>query len=109
MADPIIPPSIVPVVEQPVAPKTTTEQDRTSAGQRHINVKWESTQQIIAISVALDALLICTGIVFKGEPTLMMAAFLFVTNLAFLVVGTYFQRTNHTKTGGVGGANETER
>lgn len=88
--------------EQPVPPKTTTQQDLTALGQRNINLKWESTQQVIAVAVTIDVLMICTFVIFKGDPLLQQAAFLFVTNLAFLVVGTYFQRTNHTKIGGVG-------
>jgi hypothetical protein len=101
----------LPAQSQPsVAPKTTEQEDLVAAGQRHINVKWESTQQVIAIAVAVDALVICSFVIFYGDSGLKQAAFLFVTNLAFLVVGTYFQRTNHTKTGGVGhGQNETER
>lgn len=96
-------PEVIPPTAQPsLAPKTTMQEDLVAAGQRHINVKWESTQQIIAIAVAVDALIICSFVILWGDSGLRQAAFLFVTNLAFLVVGTYFQRTNHTKVGGVG-------
>lgn len=101
-----------PVTERradpPVAATTTAQQDLTTAGQRTINLKWESTQQTIAISVTLFVLSVCTYIIYAGSAELKQAAFIFLTNLAFLVVGTYFQRTNHTKTGGVG-PNETTR
>lgn len=92
----------------PLPPKTTAQQDLTTAGQRVINLKWESTQQIIAVMVTAIVLINCSYIVYSGSIDLKQAAFIFLTNIAFLVVGTYFQRTNHTKTGGVG-ANETTR
>ena len=84
-------------------PTTTEEQDRKTAGQRAINLKWESTQQIIAITVTIAVLFICGFIVVYGEPSLRQAAFLFLTNMAVLVITTYFQRTNHTRSGGIGG------
>jgi len=95
--------------EDPSMPaKTTFQQDLTMAGQRVINVKWESTQQIIAIAVTLFVLMVCSFVIVAGREMLAQAAFIFMTNLAFLVIGTYFQRTNHTKTGGVG-ANDPTR
>lgn len=91
-----------------LAPTTTAQDDLRTAGQRHINLKWESTQQIIAIAVTVAVLSVCSFIMIRGDMALQQAAFIFLTNLAFLVIGTYFQRTNHTKTGGVG-SNETGR
>ncbi len=89
-------------------PTTTAQQDLVAEGQRHINVKWETTQQIIAILITAAAVTVCGEILFMGEESLRQAAFIFLTNIAFLVIGTYFQRTNHTKTGGVG-SNEIVR
>lgn len=80
------------------------EHGLTKAGQRNINVMWERTQQIIAVIITLGSLHMCGWLIIYGtDSTLRSAAFIFITNLAFLVVGTYFQRTNHTKTGGVDG------
>ena len=86
-----------------IAPTTTLQQDLTAAGKRRINLKWETTQQIIAIAVTIGALHVCGYLVIYGsDPQLRQSSFIFMTNIAFLVIGTYFQRTNHTKTGGVG-------
>jgi len=84
-------------------PATTTFQDDlVTAGQRHINVMWERTQQIIAVFVSVAVTLVCSTLVLRGgDDTLRMAAFMFLTNVSLLILGTYFQRTNHTKTGGV--------
>jgi len=98
----------VPDNVSPLPSKTTHQQDLTSAGQRHINVMWERTQQIIAVSVTSITLIVCSYLVVNGPPETSVPAFMLLSNVFFLVVGTYFQRTNHTKTGGVG-ANETGR
>lgn len=94
-------PTPIPTTHLPLPPTTTLQQDLVAAGQRNINVKWESTQQIIAIAITFVVLLMTTYIVVWGESDLRQAAFIFMTNIAFLVIGTYFQRTNHTKRGGV--------
>jgi hypothetical protein len=75
---------------------TTAEEDRKTAGQRAINLKWESTQQSIAIVVTVAVLAMC-GYCIVMIAELRQAAFLFLTNMAVLVITTYFQRTNHTK------------
>lgn len=87
----------------PSLPATTTaEEDITTAGQRHINVMWESTQRAIAIAVTIAVLGVCLWIVVKGPEPLQIPAFTVLSSVFFLVVGTYFQRTNHTKVGGIG-------
>lgn len=85
----------------PLDPDTTAQQDLVTAGQRHINVMWERTQQIIAIGVTGITLAVCAYLVGVGEQSIALSAFQLLSNVFFLVVGTYFQRTNHTKTGGV--------
>lgn len=87
-------------IDSPRTATTTSEEDRKTAAQRRINVKWESTQQIIAIAVTIIVLNICAYVVIYGDTTLRLPAFLFLTNIAVLVIGTYFQRTNHTKSSG---------
>lgn len=77
----------------PLPPTTTTEEDRKTAGQRRVNVIWEVTQAIVAISVTL-AMIYC--VLEKIESPTMASAFT-------LVLSTYLIRTNHSKTGGVGG------
>jgi len=101
-----------PVQQQasdPSLPATTTfQQDVTARGQRHINVMWERTQQVIAITVTVVTLGVCAWLIGRGPTELKLLAFTLLSNVFFLVVGTYFQRTNHTKTGGVG-QNEISR
>jgi hypothetical protein len=95
MSDPVLP-------EDSTAPTTTAEENLVTAGQRHINVMWERTQQILAIALSVGCLGILGYIIIWGERELKLVAFTFLTNITLLVVNTYFQRTNHTRTGGVG-------
>lgn len=85
-----------------VAAKTTFQEDLVTAGQRHINLVWERTQQIIAVGVSFVVSLVCAHIIVWGDESLRAAAFLFLTNIMTAITTTYFIRTNHTKTGGVG-------
>jgi cytochrome bd-type quinol oxidase subunit 2 len=97
--------------QDPSIPATTTfQQDLVTAGQRHINVMWERTQQIIAITIAVAVTSVCSTIILQAkDDSLRAPAFMLLSNVFFLVVGTYFQRTNHTKTGGVGPRDSSER
>lgn len=78
-----------------LAPETTAEQDRKTAGFRSINRLWELTQMVIAVGVTLTTLLVCAVLIIQRRSS--ESAFLLLSNAFFLVVGTYFQRTNHTK------------
>lgn len=90
------------------SPSTTTaEQDRTTASQRGINRVWELTQSFISVTVVLANMIVGTiqglGLTtMKEHPPAL-------SNTLFLVVGFYFSRTNHTKTGGVGATEGKER
>jgi HD-like signal output (HDOD) protein len=95
MSDPVLP-------EDSTAPTTTAEQNLSTAGQRHINVMWERTQQIIAVSVTTIVLGAAVYVVVMGAPEDRRVAFALLSNIGMLVIATYFQRTNHTKTGGTG-------
>jgi hypothetical protein len=78
-------------------PSTTTEaQDLTAHGQRRINLIWEVTQALIAVSVASATLYVSARMALNvsGE------AFLLLSNGFFLVIGFYFGRTNHQRIGG---------
>lgn len=82
-------------------PKTTSEEDRKTAAQRRVNIIWEVTQALIALAVSMTTLYVAArlGVASTGD----MAAFLLLSNAFFLVIGFYFGRTNHQRTGGVGG------
>jgi hypothetical protein len=83
-----------PADERPVAPTTTVQQDITTAGQRRINLIWETTQAIIACTVVIAYVIMAIR---KIEvPTTL-------NNLLFVIITFYFARTNHTRVGGVGG------
>lgn len=90
-----------------VKPTTTQEEDRKTAGQRHINVMWERTQKNTAHIVTVATTLACCYLIVKADPALTTPAFVFLSNICTQVLTTYFQRTNHTKTGGVGGTEDT--
>lgn len=72
---------------------TTAEEDRKTQGQRHINLIWEVTQALIAVMITGAVI---WSVVYGKSSELLASAF-------GMIVGMYFQRTNHTKTGGVGG------
>lgn len=81
------------------------ERARKTAGQRRVNLLWETTQSVIAVSVTGFTLTIAANLALKtAEP----APFILMSNAFFLVIGFYFGRTNHGKTGGVGGENARE-
>jgi hypothetical protein len=88
--------------------RTTFQEDLTYAGQRNINVIWETTQGKIALYVILgtmviDGLAVLISIATGHEMSAAVALALgFVNSLATGVVSFYFSRTNHTQTGGVG-------
>ena len=88
-------------------PRTTEEQDRVTAGQRAVNLIWETTQKDIALWVVKSALavgiLLSVGGKYLGSPDIQLAAMVFLFGVANLVTGFYFGRTNHQRTGGIGG------
>lgn len=114
-----LPPEVIVANEDPV-PVTVAEVDtvaqssaretaalaavdariKTSYGQRRVNLIWEITQALIAIMVTATTLFVAANLALKGDVT--GAAFLLLSNAFFLVVGFYFGRTNHQRTGGVG-------
>ncbi len=84
----------VPTTPMQSMPPTTTEQeDKVVGRQSRINSIWEFTQAIIAILLVLTvsiALLISKEI--RAEFWILVS----------IVVQSYFQRTNHTRVGGIG-------
>ena len=93
------------------APTTSAEQDRKTASQRRVNIIWEVEQALIANVFITAAASIAVWMIYKGLQTptdaqilaMATAAFIFLTNTVSTVVGFYFGRTNHEKSGGVGG------
>jgi len=89
------------------APTTTAEQDRKTAGQRQINLIWENTQMKVALSVIWASLSVAAVLSvlgkWLGQPDVQLAAIVFLFGVANLVTGFYFGRTNHARSGGVGG------
>jgi len=84
----------------PLAPTTTEQQDLMVAGQRRINLIWEYTQSVVAILVVATNMIVAIIFVMyklpsNDYPFILSASF-------FLVVGAYFQRTNHQNVGGIG-------
>lgn len=71
---------------------TTREQDRTTAGQRRINLIWECTQAVVAMTITA-AMIYCAA--YKIESKEITYAFISIVTM-------YFIRTNHTKKGGIG-------
>jgi hypothetical protein len=92
------PPLDVNVVDEhsPSTEKQRAEQDdetaRISFGQRRINLLWEVTQGLVAVLLVGT---VCWGVLNELE----LPAQFWV--LAAIVVNAYYQRTNHTKVGGV--------
>lgn len=72
-------------------PTTTVEENLHSSSQRRVNIIWEITQAIIALSV-ITAIIFCSISKIESES---------LVNMGYLVVGFYFGRTNHEKVGGV--------
>lgn len=84
-----------------IAPTTTAEENRGTAGQRRVNLVWEYTQSLIAIFVTLATLGASVWLVARQGSDTNTAAFILLSNAFFLVVGFYFGRTNHQRVGGV--------
>lgn len=75
----------------------------TKIGQRRINFLWEATQAILAIMVPGACLSACLFVIVSpsAEKELKVAAFVAITASMSSITASYFQRTNHTRVGGV--------
>lgn len=82
-----------------VEPTTTEQEDIVTAGQRRINLVWESTQAVIAVSITW-AIIYMAVMGLKNQE--LFYAF-------FLIVSMYFVRTNHNIIGGVGKKGDQHR
>ena len=87
-----------------------TSKELTHQGQRRVNLIWEVMQASIALSVVGTVLYIAARISLlvldinasEKQAAMAITAFMLLSNLVSLVIGFYFGRTNHQKTGGVG-------
>lgn len=86
--------------QQHLLPQTTGEEDRSTLGQRRINLIWEVTQACIALSVVWATIGAAIWITVNDGMNRLMA-FLFLSNIISIVIGFYFGRTNHQRIGGV--------
>lgn len=79
-----------------LAPTTTEQEDVVTFGQRVVNLIWEATQAIIALTVVGFTMTKAFSLE-QGQdiPTIMAVAF-------GTIVGFYFARTNHQSIGGIG-------
>lgn len=80
------------------SPTTTAEEDLVTAGQRNINRVWEYTQSAISLIVVITT---ATGVLagrFQLTTSPLPAEWWTIVGL---VIGFYFSRSNHTRTGGV--------
>lgn len=76
-----------------VPPTTTAEEDLKTLGQRRVNILWECTQAAVAIGmIVLKTYMVVRHLEDKTVDAALMT-----------ILGMYFQRTNHTRVGGVGG------
>lgn len=82
----------------------------TTAGQRNVNLMWETTQAKIALAIVYVVLAVAAVLAIVGmlpwatekQVALAITAFLLLSNLSTLVIGFYYGRTNHQRVGGVG-------
>lgn len=105
-----IPPAPAQVGDAHTAPTTTAAQEATNEGQRKVNLIWENTQRLVALSVVWCGLFVaaCLCLINK-EVNVTLASMVFLYGVANLVIGFYFGRTNHTRVGGVGEKSDKER
>lgn len=71
---------------------------RTS-GQRRINLIWEVTQSVIALTTVATCMFVFAHQAMTGSPDEFPTT---LSNMVFAVLAFYLARTNHTATGGVG-------
>lgn len=74
---------------------------RTS-GQRRVSMLWEAVHAIISIMVTGGTLFIAGRLALRDDAGADSTAFLLLSNAFFMIVSSYFARTNHTRVGGVG-------
>ncbi len=78
-----------------------SEEALRSKGQRDTSILWERIHAAISVIVTFGTIFIVGWLILTdGEDS--AAAFQLLSSAFFMVVASYFARTNHTKVGGVG-------
>lgn len=87
-------------LEKPAPPTTTTEENLHTKSARAINLIWEFTQAMIACSIVgtIDYVLVW---VIRNDSQGRSAALMVLVGAFNLVIGFYFGRTNHARSGGM--------
>lgn len=102
-------PETAPVADHvplpPLPPKTTLQEDITTAGQRRVNLIWEFTQSFVTIVVVLANMIVASvngmhGGSAQDHPVILSSSL-------FLILGFYYSRTNHAQIGGIGPKKES--
>lgn len=96
----------------PLPPTTTLAEDKTTEGQRTINLIWENTQSKIAlftvvVGILVNALVVLFLLAINREASINQLAIIticlqFINLTTGIVIGFYFSRTNHQAIGGTG-------
>jgi cobalamin synthase len=93
------------MADEDPTPPDHDDRARRDAGRRvrdsASTLVWELTQAAIALSVTTGTMYVAARLALLDPSR--TAAFLLLSNAFFLVIGFYFGRTNHQRTGGVGG------
>lgn len=94
------------------APTTTEEEDRSTLGQRNINLIWETTQSNIAkmavyVGISINVVIPICMLFIRGEVEVARIAIVgsclnTVSTTVGIIIGFYFSRTNHSAIGGTG-------
>jgi hypothetical protein len=101
-----------PTSPDSVAEEASAENALGKAGQRRVNLLWETIQAVVALSVVATALFTASKLALlmvdpqatESQRATAGTAFMLLGNIVSLVIGFYFGRTNHQRTGGVGGS-----
>lgn len=104
-ASPVLPLATVIKGEgQTLAPTTTEEGDRVTAGQRHISRVWEYSQAFIAIIVTGSTVYVLAKLAIAHDEVTanQLISAMQLNVMTTLILTFYFARTNHVAIGGVG-------
>lgn len=90
--------------KQNIEPTTTAAEDLVAHGQRRINILWEVTQAIIALSVTTVTVFVLARASLTPQPldNNQQIAINQLMVMVTLILSFYFSRTNHSNTGGSG-------
>lgn len=105
IAEPVTPtPVMTPAGTLSLPPTTTAQEDVVTAGQRRINLIWESVQGFISICVTTTTVYVLAAMTLKNGDVSsnQLIAVSQLVVMATLILSFYFSRTNHSAIGGEG-------